>query len=415
MTPADPHADRRRRRELRRGAVAAFVLAVLFTLVCVQWSYARGRLSQDPTYDDSSYMFEAGRRLAVFYGHGLNAFVATLWNDPPHAPFSDFCAVAAFGIFGLHDWVPYVFVNGPVIFLLLLAAAYVGRAASLPVRVAGMFFALTIPLAVIALHEYRPDSPGALFTALGIFLAGEAVLDRAGRARERQLMASGVFFGLALLTKSVFFVHTLALESLAVAGACGMCWWQEERDAAWREVARRWVGIAARVALPSLVLAAPYFIVNFRNTFGYFYDFALGAHSHVSELKGGLGTSVYFYTLGYAGHLAFGRSFFVGLGLYVLCVGLMVRWRERKELLLQGFLLSLAAVSLGAIILNRRENSYFGIPADTILLFALLRAVFVVWPRFGATVGRWRRWVVCASSTCPCWNRPGSGHIPTRR
>lgn len=378
--------DNSRRRSDRPAVIAAGLLTVFFTLLCVQWSFARGRLSQDVTYDDSMYMFEAGRRLAVFYDKGLTAYVANLWKDPPHAPFTDFGAEFAFSLFGLHDWVPYVFVNGPVIFLLLLAVAYFGRAVSLRARIAMMVFALSLPLTVLGLHEYRPDFPGALFTALGICLVIEAVLFHANLRRERQLLvAGGLFFGLALVTKAVFFVHTLTMEGLTIAGATGLSAWSAGRPAIWKHVRRRFAMIAALVALPSLAVAAPYFLVNLRETFGYFYDFALGAHSHVSELKGGLAGSAYFYTFGYAGSLMLGRSFFVGLALYGLCLGGIVRLQDRRELIFQVFLLVLAAVSLGSIIVNKRENQYFGVPADLLLLFMLLRAVAAVWPRWCAT------------------------------
>ncbi len=383
-----PPGGRSHRRSVVQGIVAATVLAAVFTLVCVQWSFARGRLSQDVTYDDSSYMCDAGRRLIVLYDQGFAAFVTNLCKDPPHALFTDLGAELGFSLFGFHDWVPYVCVNGPVIFLLLLAVAYVGRAISLRARVALMVFALTIPLTVMGLHEYRPDFPGALFTALGIYLVTEAALYRASPWRKRQWVIGGLFFGLALVTKSVFFVHTLTMEALTVAAACGLTWWFADTPDARRGWLRRAAGIAVRVLLPSLLLAAPYYIVNFRETFGYFYDFALGAHSHVSELKGGLGSSVHFYTFGYAGQLMLGGSFFVGLALYAICLGAVVWAKDWKEIFLQGVLLGLAAVSLGSIVINHRENHYFGVPADVFLLFALLRAAAAAWPRLCATPAR---------------------------
>ncbi len=363
------------------GILMAGLLTVLFTLLCLQWSFARGRLSQDVTYDDSMYMFEAGKHLEVFYDRGLAAFVANEWKNPPHAPFSDLGAVVAFAIFGLHDWAPYVGVNAPVVLLLMLFVNYLGRSLDLRARIVLMVFTLTIPLSVETLCEYRPDFPGAIFTAAGVFLVGESALWREGRAQDGQWTLGGVFFGLALLTKSVFFVHTLALEILAVAGGACLLGWKAEDGTRWRSVPRGFARIAVRVILPSLVLAAPYFLVNFRETFGYFYDFALGAHRHVSELKGGLAASVHFYTFGYAGKLILGGSFFVGLVLYTLCLGRIVRSKNKPELLFQLFLLLPAFVSLGAIILNRRENQYFGVPADTLLLFALLRAAVAAWPR----------------------------------
>ncbi len=366
-------------RDFRQGVIAALLLAVGYTLFCVQWSLSRGRLSQDPTYDDSMYLFEAGRRLAVLYERGFVAYLANLYRDAPHAPFTDFGAELSFGIFGLHDWVPYVFVNGPTIAVLLLAIAYFMRSVRLRARIAMMAFALTIPFVVVGVHEFRPDFPGALFTALGISLVIEAALHHTGPAREKQFLAGGFFFGLALVTKAVFFVHTLTMEAGSILGACALTWWAARATDTRQETLRRSVRIAAVVAIPSLIIWAPYILVNFRETFGYFYDFALGKNSHVSEIKGGLAASAYFYTFGYAGMYMLGRIFFVGLALYVFSLVCVVWSRNWKELIFQGFLLGCACVSLGSIILNQRENHYFGVPADTLLLFMLVRAVTVAW------------------------------------
>ena len=388
------------RPDFRRPVVAALLLAMVFTLFGVQWSLSHGRLSQDVTYDDSTYMYEAGRRLAVLHDKGLVAYVVNLYRDPPHAPFTDLGAEASFSLFGLHDWVPYVFVNGPVIFLLLLVLAYFGRRAGFRAQLVMMIFALTLPFVVIGLHEYRPDFPGALFTALGICLVVEATLYRTSPARERQWLLGGIFFGLALVTKAVFFVHTLTMEGLTIAGACGLTWWSATKPASWKEVSRRCAGIVALVALPSLAIWAPYILVNFRETFGYFYDFALGKNSHVSELKGGLAGSAYFYTVGYAGDYTLGPTFFVGLALYALCLGIVLRSKNRRELLLQGILLGTALVSITSIIVNKRENQYFGIPCEILLLFMLARAFFAAWPILCATRRRTAWGTACLGGLC---------------
>ncbi len=379
------------RRNFRHGVVAALLLSLFFTLFCVQWSLARGRLSQDPTYDDSMYMYEAGRRLAVFDEQGLVAYVVNLYRDPPHAPFTDFGAELAFAVFGLHDWVPYVFANGPVIFLLLLAVAYFARAVSLRARIVLMVLALTVPFVVVGVHEFRPDFPGALFTALGIMLVIEAAFDRTGPSRDRQYLVAGAFFGVALVTKAVFFVHTLTMEAGSICGACALTWWAGRATTDKKALGQQFLGIALRVGLPSLFIWAPYILTNFHETFGYFYDFALGKNSHVSEIKGGLKISAWFYTFGYAGMYMLGRTFLVGLGLYAVCVGCLVWARNWKELLFEAFLLGCGAVSLGSIILNQRENHYFGIPADMLMLFTLLRAITAVWSWLAVTRAR-RAW-----------------------
>ena len=264
--PADPDdlAARRRRRDFRRGVVAALLLTLLFTGIVVQYSFARGRLSQDPTYDDASYLYEAGRRLAVLYDRGLTAYLVNLYYDPPHAPFIDLGAQLTFAVFGLHAWAPYVFVNGLVNLVLLLAVVYFARVASLGARIVLMVFTLSLPFVVVGLHEYRPDFAGGLFTALGISLVIEGALYRTGVRRDRQFLFGGIFFGLALVTKAVFFAHTLTMEALSVFGACALTWWEARgAGAVPRDALRRFVGIALRIGLPSLLIWAPYILVNF--------------------------------------------------------------------------------------------------------------------------------------------------------
>src|SRR5258708_21244910 len=60
-------------------------LALLFTLLVLQWSSWHGRLAQEITVDDSVYFTDAFHRLQDFYQGGIVPLPAGLLQSPPHS------------------------------------------------------------------------------------------------------------------------------------------------------------------------------------------------------------------------------------------------------------------------------------------------------------------------------------------
>ncbi len=356
---------------VRINTLAAFLVAIIFTVFCLQWSLMRGRLSQDSTYDDCAYLIDGAQRLGVFYESGAGAFVLDLAEHPPHSPFSTLGAALSFAVFGLHDWAPYAF-NGIIVFALLCFIGYIAREHPLSVRLMAMALGLTLPLSVVAIHDFRPDVACGLLTASAFFLVVESVAFRSVAERRRGLLAGGTIFGIALWVKPSFFAHTLAMEAIAIAGG-----WtfaivlNTERKNPWRLLSQ----IALCVVLPCLMVAAPYYGINARHALGYFIEHTVGEHGGVWKLPGGWAGSIEYYTLGGAGKALLGEGFIVCLIAFFVAFGRTATLRCGKEIAFQGLLLAGVFASLGAMIYGRIANPFFGSSFQILLVFVVLRGV----------------------------------------
>src|SRR5262249_4822729 len=111
------------------------------------------------------------------------------------------------------------------IFGLLFFVDYLARDLGRGQRVILLLITLSVPLAMTAAHEFRPDFAAALFTAMGIVLGLEsaaALLE--GDVQIRRIILAGLFFGAALLAKPSFFPHSVVL-SFVPAGFIFLGWW----------------------------------------------------------------------------------------------------------------------------------------------------------------------------------------------
>lgn len=144
-------------------AVAAFYAAGLVWL-----SSKYFRLSGFPINDDV-YYFDAGVELLLqLQNGGLAQLGVYLWKNPLHAPVPAVVCAFLFGVFGVHDWLPYA-ANGALVLAMLLFVAELSRhhglrhgaAVCLPV------FALSTPLLVQSVIVFQPVFAASLAAALG--------------------------------------------------------------------------------------------------------------------------------------------------------------------------------------------------------------------------------------------------------
>ncbi len=369
--PAPPSPGRTEPPAFTRSVVlTALALAVVFTALCLQWSLSHARLSQDPTYDDCAYLYDGGKRLLTLYERGVGAFLSETVQDPPHAPFSAFGATLAFALCGMHDWAPYA-LNGLLVFAFLLFVGYLGRALPDRWRGALMFLALTLPITVGMVHDFRPDAMCALCAAAGVYLAAEAGVYRSGPAQRRGLIAGGAAFGLALWAKPAVFPLTVLAAGLSAGGAwLAACLFDPSARAP-----RRALAVGAAVALPCALVALPYWAVGGAATVRYFLNnSSFGQDNQFTKLAGGLTHSLRFYTVGPSGAMLLGNGMIVWLILYALFLGWLVWRRHRRELALQALLLALTGVALGVVVYGRINNPFFGVTWALLLVVACLRA-----------------------------------------
>lgn len=373
IPPTPAALDTGRNSALTKGTVlVALLLAAVFTTLCVQWSLTHGRLSQDSTYDDCAYLYDGGSRLMILYERGCTAFLADAVSNPPHAPFSTYGASLAFALLGIHDWAPYV-LNGVIVGGLLVLVGYLSRGLSLPWRAALMALTLTLPIAVSAIHDYRPDSICALLSVAGMYLVVEAGAYRTGKPLRQALIAGGIAFGLALWAKPPVFALTLVTAGLA-AGAAWLTANCLDPLRNWRGAARSALSIGASVGLPAALVAAPYYAVNGAHVVRYFLFNSFSKDSDFWKVPGGWGGAAHYYLFGEPGELLMGRGFYAWIALYVVTL-LWIAWRRHvRELALQASLLLLTFVSLAAVIYGRIQNPFFAMTWVMLHVAACLRA-----------------------------------------
>ncbi len=130
------------------------------------------------------------------------------------------------------------------------------------------------------------------------------------------------------------------------------------------------------MVLPSLLVAAPYYLVNAHETYQYFVDRSVGQHGDIWRVPGGVSGLVWYNTFGLAGTTMLGETFFVGLGLYLPAVAWLA-WRRRwHELATQAFLILIAAVSVAVMVIGKLPNPFFPLTAFLLLVFVAWRAIF---------------------------------------
>lgn len=193
----------RNRRLHRLDWLFLLALGTGFTLTVIQASIRRGKLSLPLIYDDIFYIAKAAAWFETFTRDGVLALVKQLVAAPPHSPHSEALGFMSFAVFGLHQWAPYAG-NALVVFLLLFVANRLLAGVARWQRALCLLFLLTVPLAAMAVHEFKPDAAAAVWTAAGTLAALRKPLSSSPR---RQWLV-GAAFGIAFLTKPSVFAVT---------------------------------------------------------------------------------------------------------------------------------------------------------------------------------------------------------------
>lgn len=343
-------------------------IAITFTAVVLQWSFSYGRLAYDITYDDVGYFQDAYSRIKTLYEQGWGFLLADLFRNPPHSPYASLLAFTGFALFGPVDWAPYL-MNGVTVFLILGFLTYILRNIPFLISALLVILFLFVPLSFYAVHEFRPDYAVALLTCMFACLAFESSLSEQNR-RSFKLRWAGVVFGLALLSKPSFFAHTLALgigvSALIVLHqpVTGDRQWQQKKG-------RVIFSILRDFYLPAMVLAIPYYVVNWRHVWGYFSVNTMGNYSEIWNFKEGYGDVLKAFTIhGPSSSMISGYLFFF-VGIVIFATLFFFYKRKWPDLSLLVGLLAVAVTSLGIIVYGRHNNPYFGLTYQMILCCAV--------------------------------------------
>ncbi len=283
---------------LRRGVSLMLLpaMAAVLTLVVIRHSLLDSRLSAPPVYDDVAYMLDGASRLTRLYEGGVPLLARDIWSSPPHSPLWTGLAACGFALFGMHDWAPYV-MNVFTAGLVLGLGAYVYRGATIARRAMVMLTIATVPVAILSVHEFRPDIAAAALIALGAAIAVDPPAFAGPRARAALL---GCIFGLSLLVKTSTCPVALALFGIAVLTSGLMH--APPGESRLRAVLRE--GLVASGAL--VLVAGPYYAMAWRDVYDYIYSNIFGHRSSLWAVGGGRSYHARFYIDGEGGDFMLG-------------------------------------------------------------------------------------------------------------
>jgi hypothetical protein len=355
----------------KRPALVICLVALVYTLMAVQWSLREGRLAVDPGWDDVSYLVDGLDRLKVFDQQGLGAFLHSLGVNPPHSPWSTALAFTGFALFGVNEWGPYV-LNGSLVLILLYAGyGFVGR--SHPINETLILSAiLMMPLTLSAVHDFRPDFAVGLITALFTLILIWLGCNERTRGNElRRHFLVGMLVGIAYLAKPSFFPHTTVM-CVAAFGLAEICYRIFSSD---RLQLRRTLYRLGGLVIGALLVAGPYFLVSWRDVLDYFFTNAVGSDASIWKVPGGIWNSFRTYLVGenmvqMLGWFAPALLLWILLGL----VASIVRRAPRSSaFILCGSLLS--ALSASTIALGQISSPFFGFSWQLTFLLTAIYAI----------------------------------------
>lgn len=389
------------------------LIAAGFTLCIIQYIASHSKLQVPMYYDDLGYAAIGLRYLEQLYANGLQGIIDEYFRSPPHAPLWTLHAIAAFVIFGIHDWSIYA-ANFVVALALVVVMERLTRWVSFGWRMAGVAFALTVPVAGLGVSEFRPDVSSSLLMTAGCW----AMVRRLPtEAPARRYLWIGGLFGLAMLCKTSTFPLTLALFFFSSGLMIGVAflsplpsattpneqklpairkrrvgWLASLVAAAWALMCSRPRWHAAGSGMTKMIIAAaamvavagPHFAYNFSAIWGYIATTLWGANSSVWSTPGEWWTvHVPYYLIGFGGELTVGSHLWIMSGL--VAAGSLIacwRWSDRDanqgrpaNLALMACGLALLAVAWAIPTFNHVKQQFFGVPLAFLLLFLSIESL----------------------------------------
>jgi hypothetical protein len=349
------------------------VVALLFTIFQVTWSFRNHRLALEPWPDDDFYLCDAMQRIQVLDQHGAIAFVQNLFADPPHSPFSS--GVCLLGLlFGIQGLVGPYLVSGLLVFIFLAEADRLTNNLSSTAKwilIAGL---LLIPFARLMVVELRPDFAVGLFGAMGCLRLSQMIL-RSRSPDRREIVVCSLALALTLLAKPTFFPHTIVIVGSTIIISLFFRELVDNRLASlrWSALFSRFKPCAWSIA-GCIVLVLPYYVFGYRLVWDYIAECIWGNGNWRWQVEGGVGGSLHYYLSG-AGMSSIGA--YCNLSLAIVFFGLVYlalrrRFYEAAELAV-GVLLTV--ISATVIILGGIGNPTFNLTAQ---LFLVLTAVIAL-------------------------------------
>jgi hypothetical protein len=360
------------------------MLSLLFTTIVIQWSHHSGRLSHDPKADDVGYLLDGLERLHVTYEKGLLGLFENVIASPPHSMFSTFGAALAFAIAGPHDWAPYAF-NGILIFSLLCLIVAVSTNLQLSQIVLTMLFVLSLPVAVLTVHDFRPDCAAAIASSTGICFAAASIQCSPPFSSKKYLLFIGTSFAIAFLIKPTLLVISFSLFIAVIAIIAIIHFWYHQGGPNKEET----LSLSYKLLLicsPPLLFSGWYYLIAYKQLYEYVYVNSIGQYAHLWKMPGGLIDSIKYFAytapLALLGSGAISSIFFVCLG---FCFALIKR--DRQHMLSQVFVFFLLVVVLVILATAKYNNLFFASFQVFILITCTIMSIIYLYQKLTYRLG----------------------------
>jgi glycosyltransferase involved in cell wall biosynthesis len=345
--------------ERNSQVVLSLIVSIIAGTSSLLYSYNSGRLSQQLSYDDVTYIIDAGGRIRDgdwFFG---------VFSSPPHSPYQTLLSVLGIKIFGFHDFSPYIL--GAVSFVILLTLfAY-----SLPIGKRHSFYISFIlsfsSIGYFGFTEFRPDLSYALVTAIGLVYL----------IQKNCPIQMGIgFLLMAFWIKPSFFLHTLVLFITAL----GIRTLIAKRN----ELAIQHKRKSKYVFILGLILFLSHYVFALEKTINYFIRGTVTEDSVWSFPDSISNLGAYFW---YSGFQRVSSTVVLGsiMGIGLIYSSFRVIFDSRSDMFkfrtstgIQFWIL--AFVSFSIISLGRIPNHFFG--ATAALLFFASSMVFIASTQF---------------------------------
>lgn len=354
--------------------IAVVVVTLLFTVFFVSLSTAFGRLLNDPIWDDVSYFNEGHRYLIAFREGGVPGLIGAYIQTPPHSFYSTLGAAFSFLMFGENAWAPYV-INSLVLGLFLGFSVYLFRDRSWWLIVSVFIYILASPLAISAIHDFKPDFLWGLLITIGSLIALRFGLRCQGNLWH--FVWGGIFFGLAILAKPTTTPFSLFMAGCAFLASIIQLVVYEKHQVSFH----LFVKWGAVFLLPIVLLSSLYFSVGWHHTLEYIKINLFGATSTVWKFRGASIFDTLLYYISGAGSGPLGNYIWIILGLLVFSVIIVMTpvGNVNRSRCVLAVLLCLITYCL--VTVNPMKNYYLGLPAQIFLIILPLALLSVLLPQ----------------------------------
>lgn len=351
-------------------------VAILFTLIQIQFSFERGRLVTPPMYDDVSYFNDALARIDGMYAKGWTELLREYVRRPPHSPYSTGMSMLGFLLFGIRDWAPAA-CNTLLLIALIGCADYLMSGTRVWQRMMAWIFVLSAPLAGVMVGECRPDCAWGLAAAMTVIVP---LRRRFLNARIGHYLVIGAWFTAALLIKPSIFPLTMLSGALAWALAAVCDRLIDPASFSIKRTAIAW----AWCCVPVILVAVPHYALNGRNIVAYTFSTAVGSGRAVAVLPGGGPSKADYFLRGIGGVFILDRHLHIALaaiavGLGVLALRAPRHGDDRARLLRAACLGFITFVAYLVPTMVGLGNPFFGAEFQTLLLLgAVMSAAMIV-------------------------------------